>query len=679
MNIEAIYSDGTSEYRNPMEPNANESVTIRLRTYRGEDMQAFVVSKDGRQEMVYDTTVEQFDYYKCKVLLGSEIFNYHFELDCDDVHYYYDRFGLSRDFRQYYEFSITPGFSTPSWSKGAVMYQILVDRFCNGDPSNDVLTDEYFYIQTHSEHVDDWNRRVANFDVAEFYGGDLEGVRQKLNYLKSVGIEVIYFNPLFVSPSSHKYDIADYDHIDPHFTKFVHDEGDLLAPGDNDNKHASRYKTRVTNQENLEASNQFFADFVAECHEKGIKVILDGVFNHCGSFNKWLNREKLYTKEEGYPAGAYESKDSPYNSFFKFSDDNDNKWPDNNTYEGWWGYDTLPKLNFEDSKELYDYILRIGKKWVSAPYNCDGWRLDVAADLGHSPEMNHQFWRDFRDAVKEANPNAVVLAEHYGDPSSWLQGDQWDTVMNYDAFMEPLSFFLTGMEKHSDEYQANAVGDGNRFKNTMLHFMARLKTPSLYCSMNQLSNHDHSRFLSRTNHVAGRIDKLGPEAANANVSIPIMKLAVMFQMTWPGAPTLYYGDEAGLCGFTDPDNRRTYPWDNPNYELIDFHRDMIRLHKCSDAIKTGSFRFLNCGNGYISFCRFNHQEQIIVAMNCSDKELEINIPAWIAGMPENCTINQIMISTERGYSIMPKPVTIAGGNLNCMLAANTGIVYKREV
>ncbi len=676
MNIEAIYSDGTSEYRNPAEPKAGDLVTIYLRAYRDDCLEISLISQDRSMivPLKYGYTVGIFDYYKCQVQMDDQVFYYSFEIIGDGERYFYDRVGLFRDYRHFYQFAIQPGFSTPDWAKGAVMYQIFVDRFCNGDKSNDVLSNEYNYVGANVTAVSDWNDLPANLDVGRFYGGDLEGVRQKFNYLKSLGVEVIYFNPLFVSPSSHKYDIADYDYIDPHFTLIKNDSGDCLAPGDYDNTHASRYKKRVTNMENLEASNQFFATFVEEAHAAGFKVILDGVFNHCGSFNKWLNREKIYTKEEGHPAGAYESKDSPYNSYFRFNDDN--AWPDNHTYDGWWGFDTLPKLNYEGSQKLYDYIMDIGRKWVSPPYNCDGWRLDVAADLGHSEDFNHQFWRDFRKAVKEANPKAIILAEHYGNPSAWLQGDEWDTVMNYDAFMEPLSYYLTGMEKHSDEYQASAMGDGERFKNTMLHFMARMKTPSLYVAMNQLSNHDHSRFLSRTNHVAGRVADLGHKAAEEGVSIPVMKLATLVQLTWPGAPTLYYGDEAGVCGFTDPDNRRTYPWGHENRDLIDFNRDMIMLHKSSTAIKTGSFRFLNCGRDYISYCRFNKEEAIVVAINSGDKAQEINVPAWLAGVPLDTVMSQVMITNELGYSIMHIDRSVVHGNLPVTAGPYTGIVYR---
>ena len=243
--------------------------------------------------------------------------------------------------------------------------------------------------------------------------------------------------------------------------------------------------------------------------------------------------------------------------------------------------------------------------------------------------------------------------------------------------MEPLSFFLTGMEKHSDEFQPSAIGDGERFKNTMLHFMARLKTPSLYCSMNQLSNHDHSRFLTRTNHVVGRLATKGARAAEDGVSVPIMKLAEMVQMTWPGAPTLYYGDEAGVCGFTDPDSRRTFPWGNCDYNLIDYTRDMIMIHKYSKAIKEGSFRFLNCGQGFISFARFTSNEQVIVVINSNTNAITVDIPVWIAGVPMNCNLERAILTNEVGYSIMPTDIKVEGGNLHVELTPLSGIVYKR--
>ena len=175
-------------------------------------------------------------------------------------------------------------------------------------------------------------------------------------------MEVLYLNPIFVSPSNHKYDTQDYSHVDPHYGVIIKDEGTVLQEGDFDNSHASRYISRVTSPENLEASNRLFADFVNELHRRGMKIILDGVFNHCGSFNKWFDRERIYDGKEGYPAGAFVSGDSPYRNYFRFTSEN---WPCNQDYEQWWGNSTLPKLNYEDSKELFNTIMETGRKWVS--------------------------------------------------------------------------------------------------------------------------------------------------------------------------------------------------------------------------------------------------------------------------------------------------------------------------
>ena len=210
-------------------------------------------------------------------------------------------------------------------------------RFYNGDESNDVLDDEYSYIGEHVTSVKDWGKYPAAMGVREFYGGDLQGVLDKLDYLESLGIEVIYLNPIFVSPSNHKYDIQDYDHIDPHFGVIVSDKGELLDKEDQDNTHATRFIDRVTNMKNLDASNEFFAKFMKEVHKRGMKVIIDGVFNHCGSFNKWLDKERIYENQEGYSKGAYVAKDSPYHDFFFFR-------PWSSEYRLLWQSSVLPWL-----------------------------------------------------------------------------------------------------------------------------------------------------------------------------------------------------------------------------------------------------------------------------------------------------------------------------------------------
>ena len=675
-NKRAVFSDETESYRMPFEPKTGDTVKIRIRTKRGNVDMVCLVSGQEKKKMNLVETRDGFDYYETKLLVGTETIHYHFELFSGKVHCYYNRFGIVKDLDEHYAFGIVPGFETPDWAKGAVMYQIFVDRFCNGDKSNDVVTNEYSYISAPVQKVEDWNRPPQAMNVRDFYGGDLQGVWDKLDYLQDLGVDVIYFNPIFVSPSNHKYDIQDYDYVDPHYGKIVKDGGEPLNWGDQDNSHASKYIQRVTDYENLEASNRFFARFVEEVHKRGMKVILDGVFNHCGSFNKWLDRERIYENQAGYEKGAYVSADSPYRSFFLFHNQND--WPYNKDYDGWWGHETLPKLNYEASDSLYEYIMKVARKWVSPPYNVDGWRLDVAADLGHSNEYNHKFWRDFRKNVKEANPNAIILAEHYGDAKSWLEGDQWDTVMNYDAFMEPVTWFLTGMEKHSDEYNEGMYGNSDCFIGAMKYHMASFYAPSLMVSMNELSNHDHSRFLTRTNHKVGRVANLGSHAASEDINKAVLREAVVMQMTWPGAPTVYYGDEAGLCGFTDPDNRRTYPWGRENRDLINFYREMIQIHRKSLALRKGSIKMLKAEPDLLAYGRFWGNEQIVVIINNSDHLKEVRVPVWQAEVAEGHNMARVMYSYEDGYIGEFEEYIVKEGNISLMMGKKSAIVLKNK-
>ncbi len=674
MNKTALFCDGTEGYVYPPEPKESELVTFRFRTAKDDVDRVGLVTSADTYVMEKECTQGEFDYYTFETRLGEEPFRYCFEVQSGTEKYYYGRCGISREILEYYNFVVVPGFSTPDWAKGAVMYQIFTDRFYNGDKSNDVETNEYYYIGDYSQRVTNWDKYPANMGVREFYGGDLQGVMDKLDYLQDLGVEVVYFNPLFVSPSNHKYDIQDYDYIDPHYGRIVDDGGEVLPNGVTDNSQATKYKKRTTGLKNLEASNELFIKLVEELHRRGMKVILDGVFNHCGSFNKWMDRERIYEGEEDYEPGAYVSADSPYRSYFRFFKEGPENWPYNANYDGWWGHDTLPKLNYEDSVKLENYILYIGRKWVSPPYNVDGWRLDVAADLGRSNEYNHEFWQKFRRAVKDANPNALILAEHYGDPSDWLKGDEWDTVMNYDAFMEPVTWFLTGMEKHSDEAREELLGNIDNFIGSMAHHMSNMLTPSLQVAMNELSNHDHSRFLTRTNHMVGRVEHLGPEAANEYVNKAVMREAVVMQMTWVGAPTVYYGDEAGVCGFTDPDNRRTYPWGHEDQELIAFHKEAIRIHKEHPALKTGSLKILGGEENILSYARFKGHDRIIVVINNRSERAEVKVPVWEAEIPIKCRMKRLLYSYKDGYTTEYEEYLVEDGEVVANMGPHSALV-----
>lgn len=675
-NRKALFSDMTEDYVCPPEPSAYEEVMIYFRSGRNNIDKVFFVNKGEKHIMTKVDSNAYFDYYAHSIQLEDEKISYYFEVHAGKISCYYDLRGVTKDINEYYHFQLIPGFKTPDWAKGAIFYQIYVDRFYNGDPGNDVLTNEYQYIGDKSVRVEDWSKYPAAMGVREFYGGDLQGVLDKMDYLQDLGVDVIYFNPLFVSPSNHKYDIQDYDYIDPHFGRIVHDEGELLGPGQNENRFATRYIDRISNKDNLEASNELFAEVVKEAHRRGMKVILDGVFNHCGSFNKWLDRERIYENAPGYEKGAYITKDSPYHNFFQFLDEN--RFPYNGSYDGWWGHDTLPKLNYENSRQLLDYVLYIGRKWVSPPYNADGWRLDVAADLGHSPEFNHYFWQEFRRAVKMANPNAIILAEHYGNPRDWLQGKEWDTVMNYDAFMEPVTWFLTGMQKHSDDYREDMRGNADSFWGAMRHHSANFTMPSLLVAMNELSNHDHSRFLTRTNHKVGRTNTLGAQAANEGVNKAVLREAVVIQMTWPGAPTIYYGDEAGVCGFTDPDNRRTYPWGHEDQELIAFHKDIIRIHKSHKEFLTGSLKYIDADYNVIAYGRFNKMGKSVIVVNNNDHEITKELSVWYLDIPKECMLTQLLLTTAQGYTTEFKEHPVIAGKIHVTLPATSAIILRYE-
>ena len=675
INRNALFSDETTLFKYPYAPKAGDTVTVRLRTLKNDVLKVYVCFGGRLREMTKEEqTDETFDFYRLEFTCPDDVVSYYFQISDDDDLVYYNRLGPVTNNQEEYNFSFIPGFDVPDWAKGRVFYQIFTDRFRNGDPRNDVTDNEYYYTGGHVRAIDDWNKIPDSLDVGNFYGGDLQGVEQKISYLTSLGIEGIYFNPLFISPSNHKYDTQDYDNIDPHFAVVVDDCEHAMQHWEKHNGFAARYITRVTTSRNLSQSNAYFALLVEKLHSHGIAVILDGVFNHCGSFNKWLDREGIYLNKPGYSKGAYQSLRSPYRKYFAFEKNN----VTHSRYEGWWGFETMPKLNYENSDALCEDILNDGAKWVSAPYNADGWRLDVAADLGHSEQFNHKFWQAFSQRVKKANPRAFIFAEHYGDPSPWLNGREWDTVMNYDAFMEPVTWFLTGMEKHSDYFDGGKYNNGAAFFYDMNKNMARLPRPSLDSAINQLSNHDHSRFLTRTNRTPGRLKENGGEAAAQGVDVRVMKLGVLIQMTWPGSPTIYYGDEAGQVGWTDPDSRRTYPWGREDTSLIDMHRDAIALRKRLSCLRLGSIKALDAGNGYIAYGRFDKDNTAIIVINNNDKEISLSVPVWEAGVAWS---DRLGLYYCVGFdSTMPQHVAeVKFGRMVVTLPPHSGCVYGKSL
>ncbi len=663
LNISALFTDETQYYRKPCEPTQEDYVQIFFRTATKNVDNIFVICDGIKLPMIYDRTEGVFDFYSYTFAPTNQTKLYYYELVLQGRSYFYTKEGFSYENKEESWFQIIRDFHTPDWAKGSVMYQIYVDRFYNGDTTNDVITEEYQYLTAPVKKVENWEQLPTDEDIRNFYGGDLKGVLKKLDYLEELGVEVIYFNPLFVSPSNHKYDIQDYDYIDPHIGVIVED---TAFEGGEEGKEISMYMDRTTNKKNLEASNALFAELVKNAHARGIRVLVDGVFNHCGAFHKWMDREGIYAAKEGKPIGAFENENSPYYDYFS--------WNEDGTYESWWGFLNHPKLNFENSEQITNYIMEIGKKWVSEPFYADGWRLDVAADVGHSSEYNHQFWKRFKNNVKSACPDSIIIAEHYGDPSLWLQGEEWDSIMNYDAFMEPVSWFLTGMEKHSDYFKGELWNNAEYFCETMTKQMAKLPIQSLQTAMNQLSNHDHSRFLTRTNQVAGRLHTKGHQAAFDGIHKSVMRVAVLLQMTWPGAPAVYYGDEAGLVGWTDPDNRRTFPWGKEDRELLEFHKAMIALRKNYSALKRGSLIFLYAKNGVLSYGRFDNTNRFIIVINNTGEMKNCEIPVWKAEVSLGSSLKTLILTSEQGISTEQTVFKLDGGFIHMEIKPYSAMV-----
>ena len=300
----------------------------------------------------------------------------------------------------------------------------------------------------------------------------------------------------------------------------------------------------------------------------------------------------------------------------------------------------------------------------------------MAADLGYSPEYNHAFWKRFRKAVKDANPEALILAENYTDPASWLEGDEWDTVMNYEAFMEPITWFLTGVEKHSDERREDLLCNPETFEGAMSHHMSRFEYESLYVAMNELSNHDHSRFLTRTNGQVGRIQNKGTEAAEEGINEAVMREAVIMQMTWPGAPTVYYGDEAGVCGWTDPDNRRTYPWGHEDKQMLLFHKEAIRIHRNSTALCTGSYKMLYTAWGILAYGRFDEKERYTVIVNNTQDTVNVAIPVWQIGVTDGSRMEQQLMSSSASFTKVPDIYVVTDGYLMIAMPKTSAVILK---
>lgn len=453
-------------------------------------------------------------------------------------------------------FKVCAAHQPPTWIADQIAYQIFPDRFCQGDPSHAVQTDEYVYGQGRWRVVrEPWGAPVdRSLPPTTFYGGDLLGIERQLEYLHGeLGVTMLYLNPIFTSGSNHKYDCEDYDHVDPHF-----------------------------------GGDPALSSLSAAVHARGMRLVLDAVVNHTGSNHPWFNR---FGRHPG--VGAYQSPDSRWRAWYMFQD--------HEVYESWKGHDSLPVLDFGNPEVCahvygdHDAILR---RWMRPPYSIDGWRFDVIHMLGEGPgaRNNAVHVRGFRRAMREENPESYMLGEHFFEATRWLQGDLEDGAMNYYGFAWPVRGWLAGRD---------VAGHPARLTTAELEAWwtaarARIPYDNQLAQLNLLDSHDTARFLTMVDGDVAR-----------------MQLAVTLMFGYVGVPCVYYGDEIGLEGGEDPDCRRCFDWDRAHWQpaLHAHYRQLIAWRKQRAEWRRGAYQTLVVDEDALVFARYLEDAVTIIAVN----------------------------------------------------------------
>ncbi|CAI9397273.1 MULTISPECIES: maltodextrin glucosidase [Citrobacter] len=463
------------------------------------------------------------------------------------------------------QFAVDAPDSGPQWVADQVFYQIFPDRFARSS-SRDAQQDKVYYHHAAGQEIvlREWDEPLtAQAGGSTFYGGDLDGISEKLPYLKKLGVTALYLNPVFTAPSVHKYDTEDYRHVDPQF-------------GGDPALMRLRLKTQ----------------------QQGMRLVLDGVFNHSGDSHAWFDRHHRGS------GGACHHPDSPWRDWYSFS-------PDGVALD-WLGYPSLPKLDYQSESlvnEMYRGEDSIVRHWLKAPWNMDGWRLDVVHMLGEAggARNNLQHVAGIAQAAKETQPEAYVFGEHFGDARQWLQADAEDAAMNYRGFTFPLWGFLANTDISYDPQQI----DAQTCMAWMDNYRAGLSHQQQLRMFNQLDSHDTARFKSL----------LGKDAAR-------LPLAVVWLFSWPGVPCIYYGDEVGLDGDNDPFCRKTFPWqaEKQDAALLALYQRMAKLRHRIPALRYGGCQVIYAEDNVVVFLRVYQQQRVLVAINRGEA-CEVVLPA----------------------------------------------------
>ncbi len=588
--LESVHSDGTAAFVSNPSPNLFENVTIRLRMYEDAPVKHVILRSmpngmERLDDMHIAKTENGFVYYEAVLKMNEKRIQYHFYLVCEDAVYFYTQKEITTYLPDHtYDFVLLADYRQPAWVKEAVFYQIFPERFCNGDPSNDVHDGEYSQNGHPTIRMPQWDMPALRYEHAhclDFFGGDLQGIQKKIPYLKELGVTALYLNPIFFAPSSHKYDCLDYFHVDPHF-----------------------------------GGDQALADLGAALHENGMKLILDISINHTGIAHKWFNRDGVWFDKS---IGAYNNPDCLERKYYFIEQDN--------SYHGWFHVDTMPTLNYT-SEELRDIIYRkddsVLKKWLKPPYNIDGWRFDVADTFARNDlvQLADELWPEICRSIKSVNPEAYILAEHWGDCAQYLQGGVWDSPMNYFGCGRVIRQFLGEpdlfMQKHPALRNVHYKMTAEDVKNRILEHLAKLPYVIWENQFNLFDSHDTSRLHN-----------------NPKVNREEYRGAVMFQFMLPGAASVYYGDEAEIDGYIDSMEGCRYPmpWNKDfqkgeRYHLI---QTLAKLKAEHPALSKGSMKILYAEGNIFALARFWEQEAFVCVISTEDKDRTIRLPLGAVG------------------------------------------------
>ncbi|HPO50040.1 MAG TPA: alpha amylase N-terminal ig-like domain-containing protein [Spirochaetota bacterium] len=604
-----IFSDGSANFVSNPDPKLYETADFSIRLSKDVSVEKIYFVACPKGEVFYykmDKWKDDdfFSYYKTSFKMVSKKLIYKFYLIVDKKEYFYTPYGLfDYEVPDNFSFTIFADADYSKWTPESVFYQIFPDRFNRVGES--VFDDKDYELKVGDKIYKtkrvlcDWDEPLdtkhSHEKKIQFYGGNFNGVKEKIPYLKELGITAIYFTPIFKARSNHRYDIEDY-----------------LAP------------------DPLLGTEEELADMIKTAHENGIKIIFDAVLNHTGVHHKWFDMFNEHKQN-----GAFICENSPYKEYYHF-----NKHPDN--YESWMDCKILPQLNLAN-KEVRDSLLNnedsAVKKWLKPPFSIDGWRMDTASILGKFPaeQIDIEFSKELHKAIKSENKDALIMGETFYDPKQLVDIDRYESTMNYRCSMSPLKKWLTGIVNfmsvpRGDENQ-NIVFSAKNALAQMKNARVGLTFQNQIRMYNLLNSHDTARFWTV---LKKNYDKL--------------KIALTVLFTYTGIPAFYYGDEVGMEGENDPDCRRPMIWDEKKRDkkINKLYKDLIDLRKKNKTLVYGSLLELFEEQNVLSFSRFLDNDTFIIVCNGDDTGKEITIDLRSIGL-KNCELKDFY--TDKKYFV----------------------------